>query len=128
MLILLIGPILEEKYGGKRLLIMILATGLLTGVLVVLFNRGPLLGASGIAFMLIVLSSISNAKDGSIPLTFILIMVLYIGNEFLNSLKGDVISQQTSQFAHIIGGLCGAVFGFAFNKENDTLKSDKKLA
>ena len=107
-LILLIGPILEEKYGSKKLLIMILATGFITGVLNVIFLDSGLLGASGIVFMLIILSSISNAKAGDIPLTFILIALLYIGGEVMKSLENDNVSQ----FAHILGGVCGAVFGF----------------
>lgn len=112
--ILLLGPILEEKYGSKQLLWMILVTAGITGGLnIILFDSG-LLGASGIVFMLIVLSSISNAKGGEIPLTFILVAGLYIGTEILNSINMDNISQ----FAHILGGLCGALFGFGMQTAN----------
>ena len=58
--------------------------------------------------MMILLSSFVNVKKGEIPLTFILISLFYVGNELLNALRAD----QISQFAHIIGGLCGAGFGF----------------
>ncbi len=80
-IILLVGPILEEKYGPWPLLAMIAITSLATGLLHVLFFSYGLLGASGIAFMLILLSSFANAKAGTIPLTFLLILILYIGNE-----------------------------------------------
>ena len=117
-LILLIGPILEEKYGSKQLLFMILITGFITGVLNVLFLDTRLLGASGIVFMLIILSSVSNAKAGEIPLTFILVAILYIGGEVYNSMQDDSVSQ----FAHILGGVCGGVFGFALSKKGGSSK------
>ncbi|BDD05413.1 rhomboid family intramembrane serine protease [Aureibacter tunicatorum] len=106
--ILLLGPLLEEKYGSKQLLVMILFTALITGILnILLFDHG-LLGASGIVFMMILLSSIVNAQEHTIPLTFILVAVLFLGKEVFDIFKND----QVSQFAHIIGGVCGAVFGF----------------
>jgi membrane associated rhomboid family serine protease len=108
-LILLIGPILEEKYGSKDILIMVLVTALLTGILqVTLFHNECLLGASGIVFLLIILSSFTNFQSGKIPLTFILVVVLFLGKEILGAFGED----QVSQFAHIIGGICGAIFGF----------------
>lgn len=110
-LILLIGPILEEKYGSKKLLAMILITGLLTGILNIMLLDTGLLGASGIVFMLIILASISNAKGGEIPLTFILIAVLYIGGEVMDSMEDNGVSQ----FAHILGGVLGGVYGFVLN-------------
>ncbi|HMQ08635.1 MAG TPA: rhomboid family intramembrane serine protease [Saprospiraceae bacterium] len=106
--ILLLGPIVEEKYGSRQMLIMILVTALITGVLnVLLFNTG-LLGASGIVFMLIILASFTNTRGKEIPLTFILVALLFLGKEIIQSFKTD----QISQFAHIIGGICGSVFGF----------------
>lgn len=110
--ILLVGPIVEEKYGSKRLLTMILLTALITGLLNVLFFNSGLLGASGVVFMLILLSSFTNVRSGEIPLTFIVVALLFIGKEILDSVQNDNISQ----FAHIIGGICGSVFGFKASK------------
>jgi len=107
-LILLIGPMLEETYGSSELLIMIVITALVTGVLNVLLFSSYLLGASGVVFMMILLSSFTNFSRGEIPLTFILVLILYMGIQLINSLNTDNISQ----FAHIIGGLCGSFFGF----------------
>jgi membrane associated rhomboid family serine protease len=106
--ILLIGPILESTYGSLSLLFMIAVTALVTGVMNVLFFSGFLLGASGIVFMMILLASFTNFNKGEIPLTFILILVLYLGREFFNSFRSDNISE----FAHIAGGFCGSLFGF----------------
>ncbi|MCS6820496.1 MAG: rhomboid family intramembrane serine protease [Microscillaceae bacterium] len=115
LFILVVGPMMEEKYGSRRLLSMILATALLTGILQVIFFNSCLLGASGIVFMLILLSSFANAQAQTIPLTFILIALLYLGQEVFNAIyKSDNISQ----FAHIIGGICGGVFGYMFNSKN----------
>lgn len=112
-LILLVGPILEEKYGAKKLLSMIFFTALITGILQIIFFDSNLIGASGIVFMLILLASITNHKNGGIPITFILIVVLYLGKEVINSFD---TTDNISQFGHIIGGICGAVFGFFINK------------
>jgi rhomboid protease GluP len=106
--ILLIGPILEEKYGSKTLLAMILVTALVTGVLNTLFFNTGLMGASGVVFMMILLGSFANHKPGEIPLTFLLVVGLYLAGEVTAAFRDDGISQ----FAHILGGLCGTVFGF----------------
>ena len=106
--ILLVGPIIEEKYGDMRTLFMMLVTALATGILNVVIFRSGLLGASGIVFMFILLVSFTNTKSNEIPITFILIALLFIGKEILQSLQND----QISQFAHIMGGICGSIFGF----------------
>jgi len=107
-IILLIGPILEEKYGSVSMLIMVLLTAFVTGILNALIFPTGLLGASGVAFMMILLASFTNIRNGEIPLTFILILILYLANELILSFQQD----QISQFAHIVGGLCGSMFGF----------------
>ena len=110
-LILLIGPILEEKYGSRDLFFMILVTALVTGILQIAFFDKALLGASGVAFMLILLSSYTNSRGGGIPLTFILVVILFLGKEVISAL--DLTdSDNISQFAHIIGGVLGGTFGF----------------
>jgi len=106
--ILLLGPIIEEKYGSKNTFLMIFLTALFTGIINVLFFSTGLLGASGIVFMLILLVSFTNNDGGGIPLTFILVAILFIGKEVLQSLQTDHVSQA----AHIIGGFCGSIFGF----------------
>ena len=107
--ILLLGPIMEEKSGSGNMLIMILATALITAIINISFFSTGLWGASGIVFMLIILVSFANVKDGEIPVSFILVVLLFIGKEILHSLQAD----QVSQFAHILGGVCGGFFGFS---------------
>ena len=109
---LVIGPLVEEKYGSLLLLEMVVITALVTaGLNVVLFHSG-LLGMSGLVFMLIILSSVTNLKAGHIPLTFVLVAALFLGREAADALKADRISQ----FAHILGGVCGSLFGFIGKK------------
>ncbi len=110
LLLLVVGPPMEEKYGSQRMLIFIAITAFVTGLSQFLFFPGSaLLGASGIVFMLIMLSSLSGAGEGAIPITLLCVAVLYLGRELFDGLgKSDQISQLT----HIIGGVCGIVFGF----------------
>ena len=111
LLLLLVGPGLEEKYGSLNLLMTILVTALVTGLVQFIFFPGTaLLGASGVVFMMIVLNSFTEMRRGGIPLTMLLVVALYLGNEVVDGLsESDNISQMT----HIVGGLCGIVFGFS---------------
>lgn len=108
MLILLLGPILEERHGSGPLLTMIAITALITGLANLLFSDGVLLGASGIVFMMILLASMANVRGGEIPLTFIAVAVIYMGGEIIRAFRED----QVSQMAHLVGGVAGAAFGF----------------
>jgi membrane associated rhomboid family serine protease len=113
MLILLIGPILEETYGSVSLLVMMCITGLVTGALNALFFPSSLLGASGVVFMMILLASFTNFNKGEIPLTFILVLILYLGRELFASFTGSFEEgDNISHFAHIAGGFIGSLFGF----------------
>jgi membrane associated rhomboid family serine protease len=108
----LIGPILEEVYGSGALLIMILITAFVTGVLNVLFFSSGLLGASGVVFMMILLASFTNFSRGEVPLTFILVLILFLGRELFDSFGGEAANGNISKFAHIVGGFIGSLFGF----------------
>lgn len=107
--ILLIGPMIEEKYGSINLLIMIFITAFVTGFINSIVSRKRILGASGIAFMLILLSSLVNLQAGKIPVTLVLICIFYLVSEIMDGLfKKDNISH----FSHILGAICGFVYGF----------------
>lgn len=112
-IILLLGPILEEKYGSKSMFKMIMVTVFCTGILNTLFFSTGLLGASGVAFMFLVLASITNISKGEIPLTFLLIAAIFLTQEITSAIS---IKDNISQFAHIVGGLFGAFYGFKLNK------------
>lgn len=116
--ILLIGPMIEEKYGTINLLIMILITAGITGIINFIRGRKRILGASGIVFMLIMMSSFVNIEAGKVPITLILMFICYIVNEIIDAVvkKDDV-----SHSGHIIGAICGTVFGFLYFYTNGNL-------
>lgn len=113
-IILLAGPMIEEKYGSKQLFEMIVITAVTTGLINILFFDTGLIGASGIAFMLILLSSFANYQKGKIPLTLVCVAAIYLGGEIYDGLFS---SDNISQLAHIIGGLCGCIFGWFVSKK-----------
>ena len=105
-IILLIGPLLEEKHGGERLLLLTGVTAIATALPMLLFLPGRLLGASGVAFALIVLGSYTRAKNGAMPLTFLLVCALYLTQEVY---RAFAVNDNVAQFAHLIGGAVGAI-------------------
>lgn len=123
MLILLLGPLLEERFRSGSLLIMIAITALVTGVVNVLISDTFLVGASGIVFMMILLASTANIRQGEIPLTFIAVAVIYLGGELVRAFDND----QISQMGHLIGGVTGAVFGFVSAKARGLPVVQKKV-
>lgn len=120
MMILILGPMLEEKYGSKDILLVILITAVVTGAFHMIFSPFTrLLGASGVVFAFILLSSLTSFDDGGIPVTFILVAVIYIGEQIYQLIA---ITSNVSNITHIIGGAVGATFGFVSNKLMHTNK------
>ena len=123
--ILILGPLLESAHGSVTLALMILVTGFATGVINVCFFTSPLLGASGAVFMMVLLSSFTNRSKNEVPLTFILVVLLFMGREIASAFEGG----NTSKFAHLAGGICGSLFGFFASPEHASRspKSGKKI-
>ena len=120
MMILILGPMLEEKYGSKDILLVILITAVVTGAFHMIFSPFTrLLGASGVVSAFILLSSLTSFDDGGIPVTFILVAVIYIGEQIYQLIA---ITSNVSNITHIIGGAVGATFGFVSNKLMHTNK------
>lgn len=113
VLILVLGPNLEDRFGSWNLLWAILLTALISGLVQFIFFPGTaLLGASGIVFMMILLSSFGGVRSGVIPVTLILVAVFYLGGELWDAIT---VRDNVSQLTHIIGGVCGTVLGFALS-------------
>ena len=113
--LLLLGPMLEEKYGSKALVEVIAITAVITGVFNwLVFPNVALCGASGIVFAFILLASFTNFKKGEIPLTFILVAVIYIGQQIY---EGIALTDNISNTAHILGGIIGSVIGYILNRK-----------
>lgn len=114
--LLLLGPMLEEKYGSKGLLKVIGITAVITALVNYIFfwNVG-LCGASGVVFAFILLASFTGFKEGEIPLTFILVAVIFVGQQVY---EGLAVQDNISNMAHIVGGIVGSVLGYLFNKKS----------
>lgn len=114
MLILVVGPLLEEKYGSFNILFVICVTALVTGIVnFIFFPHTQLLGASGVVFAMILLSSFTSLKEGNIPITFVLVAVIYIGEQVYD---GIFVHDNVSNLTHILGGAVGSGLGFVLNK------------
>lgn len=107
--ILLIGPLIEEKYGSINLLIAMIITSLIIGIINKLFGKGGILGASGVAYMLILLSSFVNMENGKIPITLTLIILFFVVDEVIKLFRRK--KDGVSHLGHITGAICGVVFG-----------------
>lgn len=113
--ILLLGPMLEEKYGSQKVLQVIAITAVVTGIInYVFFWDVALCGASGVCFAFILLASFTSFRDGEIPLTVILVAVIYLGQQIYD---GIVVKDDISNMAHVFGGIVGGIIGFSLNKK-----------
>ena len=112
--ILLLGPLLEEKYGSALILEMIGITAVVTGLInFIFFGNVALCGASGVCFVFILLSSFTSFREGELPLTFVLVAVIFLGQQFY---EGLFVRNNVSNLGHILGGIVGACYGFVFTK------------
>lgn len=110
--ILLIGPMVEEKYGSIPLIWMFVITSIFIAIINIIFHDYCILGASGNVYMLIVLSSFANITEGKIPITLLLILIFYVFSEVKKSiLEGN---RRVYHDGHLMGALAGLLFGFYF--------------
>lgn len=112
--LLLLGPALEEKYGSKRILGVMAAAALSTGLVhALLFPNVSLCGASGVVFAFILLTSFTGFREGELPVTVILVALIYIGQQVYDGL---FVRDNVSNLSHIVGGLVGAGAGYLMNR------------
>ncbi len=115
LMILVLGPMVEERYGSRNTLLLLAVTALTTGLIHCFFFPGSaLLGASGIVFMLIFLASLSGSNGKGIPLTLIFVAVIYFSKEIY---AGLFTADNISHLTHMIGGGCGIILGFLLRKK-----------
>ena len=116
MYILLLGSMLEEKYGSKTIVEVILITGLVTGLVNwILFPGIALCGASAVVFAFILMTSFTGFREGEIPLTVILVAIIFIGQQVY---EGLLLQDDISNLSHIVGGLIGGLAGYVLNKKS----------
>jgi GlpG protein len=116
MYILLLGPMLEEKYGSVNIIELIAVTAVITGLLnYFLFPGVALCGASGVVFAFILMTSFTNFNEGEIPLTVILVAIVFLGQQLY---EGVFLQDNVSNLSHIAGGLVGAFVGYHLNRRD----------
>ena len=114
--LLLLGPMLEEKYSSQTLAGVIAVTAVVTSVVNYIFFPGiALCGASGVVFAFILLSSFTEFREGEIPVTFILVAVFFLGQQIYD---GITVRDNISNMAHIVGGIIGGLLGYGLNKKS----------
>ena len=114
--ILLLGPLLEEKYQSRTLIEVIAIAAVVTGLVNYLFFPSvALCGASGVVFAFMLLASFTSFKEGEIPLTFVLVAVFFIGQQII---QGATLDDNVSNMAHIVGGIVGGLCGYVLNRKS----------
>lgn len=58
------------------------------------------------------LASFTDFREGEIPITFILVAGIFIGQQVY---EGIAVQNNISNMAHIVGGIVGAIIGYGLN-------------
>lgn len=58
------------------------------------------------------LASFTDFREGEIPITFILVAAIFIGQQVY---EGIAVQNNISNRAHIVGGIVGAIIGYGLN-------------
>ena len=77
-----------------------------------------LCGASGVVFAFILLTSFTGFKQNEIPLSFLLVAVVFLGQQIY---EGITVQDNISNMAHIVGGIVGAIVGYRMNKKSEDM-------
>ena len=64
-------------------------------------------------FAFILLTSFTSFKQGEIPLTFILVAIIFLGQQIY---EGVFLQDNISNLSHVLGGIIGSVAGYRLNK------------
>ena len=119
ILIILLGPAMEERYGSVIIGIMIFVSALFAGVLNSCFCTKSLVGAVPVICMMIFLNAFISFSKKKIPLSFIVVIALFFVLQIFNG-EGIVYI-----FISIAGGLCGSLFAFLTSSKVKTAKKSE---
>ena len=117
ILIMLLGPAMEERYGSAIIGIMIFVSALFSGVLNACFCSDCLIGAVPVVCMMIFLNAFMSFSKKKFPLSFAAVMVFFV---LLQIFSGAGVVQI---IICIAGGLCGSLFAFLTSPK---VKAEKK--
>jgi len=117
ILIMLLGPAMEERYGSVIIGIMIFVSALFAGVLNACFCETSLVGAVPLVSMMIFLNAFMSFSKKKFPLSFAAVMVLFVLLQIFSGAGAVQI------IICIAGGLCGSLFAFLTSPK---MKAEKK--
>ena len=117
ILIMLLGPAMEERYGSVIIGIMIFVSALFSGVLNACFCETSLMGAVPVVCMMIFLNAFMSFSKKKFPLSFAAVMVLFVVLQVFSGAGAIRI------IICIAGGLCGSLFAFLTSPK---MKAEKK--
>jgi len=115
---LLVGPSSEAVFGSVNLIYIIIIVAISSAWAHILMGgyHTRQLGASGVCFAVILLNSLVSAKRGKIPVSFVLTVVWWLGDELIDMLfAGDNVSHH----AHLVGGIVGAAAGYYLRTKSE---------
>lgn len=122
IIILLLGPFLEEKYGSVIIGLMMVLSALLSGVLNASFCLAGTSGADSIVFMFVLLNSYLSVSKKKIPLSAVIVLILFISGEFFAKNPNGFIGI----LVNIAGGLCGSLLAFLTSPKARAAKKTEK--
>ena len=106
ILIMLLGPAMEERYGSVIIGIMIFVSALFSGVLNACFCEASLVGAVPVVSMMIFLNAFMSFSKKKFPLSFAAVMIFFVLLQIFSGAGAVKI------IICIAGGLCGSLFAF----------------
>ena len=114
IVMLVVGPTAEERFGSAKVFVAVLLTAIAgAAIMWFLFPDATIMGASGVLFCMMLLASFASMRGGAIPITLILVIILYLGSEVLQAVTGTA---GLPELTHIAGGVVGLLLGFAFSR------------
>ena len=119
ILIMLLGPAMEERYGSVIIGIMIFVSALFSGVLNACFCEASLVGAVPVVSMMIFLNAFMSFSKKKFPLSFAAVMIFFVLLQIFSGAGAVKI------IICIAGGLCGSLFAFLTSPK---VKASKKTS
>lgn len=116
LMLLLVGPMLEDEYGHRLIAVMIPVTAVIIGVLnYICFPDTALCGASGVVFAFVLFAAVTNIVNRKVPILYIVLAALLFGKMFMDDFRTVGISWM----AHLVGGLIGGAAGLIYIRHYD---------
>ena len=107
----------EMHYKARVILPLMFITALSTGILQFIFVGTPLVGASGIVFLMIALSCYADNDAKRVPIDGTMVALMFVAFELYNMFFG---ADSVSQFAHLMGAGIGIAYGWFLQTHPNT--------